>query len=322
MASLSETDLNSIWKNVEQYENQELLEKENRKQKNIKCLCEETPEIVERNGDLICDNCGLIMQTFNISLEAEWRNFNNENGMDNSGERVGNPVDNLIPQTSMSTIMSGGNTRMKNLNMWLSIPYKEKILLNIRARVTQVVNNNKMSTYLISQTVKLYNKFSSINENCFRGKNREAFICVCFYYASKDLNFSIPYICSCFGVDKNIFSKCCKIYNECMVNCDNTNINSQELLDRFANQLNISFHIKKLAKSILLACERLSIFPTAGIQTLISAVLYFVNTEMQLNMNKDDIANVCNVSQTSMIKFCKAMAKEKIKIFNYVKANK
>ncbi len=324
----TEITLDEIWQDSEFYdvslrnENENDKENENEKENELKCLCDQSDderEIIECDGDLICDSCGLILKSFNISFEAEWRCFNTDEGMDTKGHRVGNPIDNLIPQTSMSTGMTGGNVRMKNLNMWLSIPYKEKILLNIRGFVTQVVNINRLPPYLIGHTVETYKKFSDINENCFRGKNRKAIIGICFYYSSKHLNLPISYICKCFDIDKNIFNKYCKVYNEHCDTYDNQPVNSVDLLERFGNQLGLSFHVQKLAKNILIACEKINLLPSVGTQTLVSSVFLFINQEMQLNMDKEKIVKVCNVSITSMVKFYKIITKEKLKIFNYVK---
>ena len=134
MIVIPETDIENIWKKLEEYHISE--NKVKQKTPRIKCLCNQEPEIIEQDSDIICENCGLILDSFNISFEAEWRDFNNENSVGtNKGNRVGNPVDSLIPETSMSTTMSGSDSRMKNLNMWLSIPYKEKILLNIKLKI-------------------------------------------------------------------------------------------------------------------------------------------------------------------------------------------
>lgn len=318
-------DLDIIWK---QFDELTVKSKEYNNENNKKCLCEEQELIYTDCSDIVCNNCGLVLENFNISNDAEWRTFKDDNGFNDGGNRVGMPVDTLMPKMSMSTVIGGPNSRMRNLNMWMSMPYDERVILNIKYNLIRITTLNNLPSFLISDTLHKYKNFytskNKLNNNNYRGKHKTGLISVCFYYScrNRNLNISIPYICNYFEIDKPIFSKCCKIYDEIIKSHDNTIINSFELLERFSNILNLSFHVKKLAKNIVISCENLNIFPTNTVQSLISGVLYFINTEMSLNLNKKIIASTCDVSDMTVIKIFKILKINRLTIFNYIKENK
>lgn len=318
-------DLDLVWKQFDNIKLEEYNEKEKSKPPQ-KCLCE-NQSIIEYDNTLLCENCGLIMENTNISDEAEWRSFADDNGFKDDGNRVGMPVDSLTPVSGMSTMISGNNTKLQNLNMWISVPYDEKVIFSLRTKLSNIVTLNNLPVFLISTTLHLYKSLCNIkdhNKNHFfyRGKNKDGIISVCFYYATRhnDISLSSSYISSIFGINKKTFSKCCRMYNELIKNdCDNTVIDQYDLLDRYGNILNLSFHIKKLSKKIIRACISLNMFNNTSPQTLISGVIYFISQEMELNIDKRSLKKVCDISEMTMIKTTKVLIKNKIKIFNFIK---
>lgn len=290
----------------------------------VGCKCGNIDDIIELDCYTVCNSCGLILEDLSISTEAEWRSFNNENGMSDTGNRCGAAMDTLAPIHSMATMIAG-NSKLAKRQLWSSLPYNERVLYEIKNNLNIIIAANNLPDSLCKNTLILYKKFTNKdtsdkeNMNLYRGNNKNTLIAVCFYYAAKfyNMNLTSAYICNIFNVKTQKFSKYCKLYNEHLGNnCDNTVNDVANLCERYTIKLNLSWNIQKLCKKIIQACGSLNILTELAPQSLISGVIYFINIEMQLNLSKNDIFNACDISENTMIKTYRALAQRKQEIFS------
>jgi len=125
-----------IWKEFE--ENRQTVEK----CENIEFFCDcsknnQVQMVTTINNVMLCEYCGIVFQDRIISDEAEWRTFGNDEGggYNDSGNRCGQVSDPLAPTHSMSTFISG-NSNMAKRNLWISLPYEEKVLFDLKKKLT------------------------------------------------------------------------------------------------------------------------------------------------------------------------------------------
>lgn len=60
-------------------------------------------------GDAVCSECGLVLESRSIDETSEWRTFADDSG-DHDPNRVGGPVNPLLSDSALSTVISlGGN---------------------------------------------------------------------------------------------------------------------------------------------------------------------------------------------------------------------
>ncbi len=73
--------------------------------------CKQNDLVIKKSeGIIVCQNCGLVQQQRIIDESSEWRNFSSESG--SSGvdpNRVGGPINPLLEQSGISTVVGGGN---------------------------------------------------------------------------------------------------------------------------------------------------------------------------------------------------------------------
>ncbi|KAI3471614.1 hypothetical protein Pfo_028264 [Paulownia fortunei] len=68
----------------------------------------ETVVVLDRaSGDAVCTECGLVLESHFIDETAEWRNFADDKD-DHDPNRVGAPVDPLLADAALSTVVSNG----------------------------------------------------------------------------------------------------------------------------------------------------------------------------------------------------------------------
>lgn len=72
--------------------------------------CKKSTEVVfdHSAGDMVCSECGLVLESHSIDETSEWRTFANEAG-DNDPVRVGGSTNPLLSDGGLSTVISKPN---------------------------------------------------------------------------------------------------------------------------------------------------------------------------------------------------------------------
>ena len=72
--------------------------------------CKKNTEVVfdHSAGDMLCSECGLVLESHSIDETSEWRTFANESG-DNDPVRVGGPSNPLLTDGGLSTVIAKPN---------------------------------------------------------------------------------------------------------------------------------------------------------------------------------------------------------------------
>ena len=145
--------------------------------------------IIYKDGTHICKNCGL-EQLKRLSNELEYRNYGDNDHKSSNPERVGLPVNYMMPESSMGTLIAqrtydnNSIKRMVQYNSWNQMPYKERSSYKTCCKIS---NNGKMSglpTIIIERAKELYNIIRDINIS--RGDNKEGLIAACIFFACID----------------------------------------------------------------------------------------------------------------------------------------
>ncbi|XP_031107419.1 transcription initiation factor IIB-2-like [Ipomoea triloba] len=71
--------------------------------------CKKNTEVVfdHAAGDTVCSECGLVLESRSIDETSEWRTFADDSG-DHDPNRVGGPVNPLLGDLGLSTVISKG----------------------------------------------------------------------------------------------------------------------------------------------------------------------------------------------------------------------
>eukprot|EP00915_Cephaloidophora_sp_WS-2016_P008709 GHVH01012138.1.p1 GENE.GHVH01012138.1~~GHVH01012138.1.p1 ORF type:complete len:375 (+),score=43.72 GHVH01012138.1:25-1125(+) len=85
--------------------------------RNARCSnCPDSLVIIDnKNGNQICNACGIILESSIISQEQEWRNFSNTEESSTDRSRVGGPNDAWMKDTTGSTSMIGAQGNFKRM---------------------------------------------------------------------------------------------------------------------------------------------------------------------------------------------------------------
>jgi len=316
-------NLDEVWAEFDSQFNNSYEENEEKQ-------CCNNQSIIEVDYYKMCEECGLVLDFSMISSEAEWRLFADNDGVGNGQSRVrcGPAANPLFPVSSTGTKIAG-DSKMSKIHMWASIPYSEKVLMDLKIELTNITVLYNLPGSVIMPTLYLFDKVNKLKDYntgknyIFRGNNRLGIISVCLYYACKNIrcNISSSLICKMFNIDKTIFSKCCKIYTEISDknDLDHTNYNPNDFLLILANKLDLPFNIQKLISKIIIVVEEMQLFISSAPQSIISGIIYFISKELKLDLKIKTISELCDISTSIIVTNYKIINNNKNIIFNKIK---
>ena len=293
-------------------------------EKNVyKCDCV-NPSIICSNENMICSECGSVLAKL-LSESNDARFFNDENNVNNkNSQRTGPSIDPLLPISSTTSVIAG-NSRLSKINSWNNIPYEERVIIDLKRKLQQVITINDLPTNILYNTLVMYKTILNLKKNdgskeIHRGKIKTGLIAFCLYYSAKNVGIDIIInsVIEIFEINKKIFNKCSNI---CYENLDisRTESSIEDLVTRLCNKLSLPFKIQSLCKKILLAIKKVEYFDKFAIQSLASGLIYFITKEIDINIDVDFLASLIHNSVSTILKVSKCFSKHKIELFNIVK---
>jgi transcription initiation factor TFIIIB Brf1 subunit/transcription initiation factor TFIIB len=143
-------------------------------------------------GNCVCSNCGNVFSEI-VDSSAGWKCFDDENKSDSVGGN-GITYNELLPQSSLSTTISGGSNRLKTLQNWSIMPYRERSLNAVYKMIKNICEKNKIIKCVETDAQIMYKTLSDCkhvkgkNKNKYiiiRGSNRISLIAACIFYACR-----------------------------------------------------------------------------------------------------------------------------------------
>jgi transcription initiation factor TFIIIB Brf1 subunit/transcription initiation factor TFIIB len=148
-------------------------------------VCTDSTEVETIGHEVLCLRCGTVLDV-PLELGAEYRWFSSDSGADPS--RCGFPVNHLMPESSLGTMILAGNSRLmqriKRYHMWSLMPYRERTLWSIFEGLQVRASNAGIGTAVIEEAKELFAQLT-VSASC-RGQNqRDAMLAACLWEALK-----------------------------------------------------------------------------------------------------------------------------------------
>jgi len=170
-----------------------LKEEEWRENLNVKLMCrdcrEDPPELYEdhASGDLICANCGLVLQERAIDQSSEWRTFANDDQGNDDPSRVGDGPNALLNGGQLYTgIAFDGGMRGRDLNRAqnrINADKGNKGLMVAYKQIGALCEGMRLSN-AVADTAKHIFKDAEAGKQ-FKGKGQDALIASCIFLSCR-----------------------------------------------------------------------------------------------------------------------------------------
>lgn len=261
---------------------------------------------LQEDGFQVCPSCGFQIYC-SLDMNAEYRFYGNEDSKAVDPTRCGMPIDPLLPNSSLSTMMAGKNNQLKRLQSWSSIPYKERSLKQVFDIITNVCNELKLNQSVIQLSKSIYH---SIREHQLsRGRNRNALLSACIYNACKACGVKIlpDTIYKHFGLQFCDLCEGHKTLAELLVHSKHKiEIKPSEwndFLERFCIELKFTNEETKDIMNLANKINELSILKKHIPQSFASGVLYyFIQQKNMKHISKDHVLQICDISKVTIEK--------------------
>ncbi len=265
-------------------------------------------------GELVCMDCGLVIDEAYIDQGPEWRAFDSEQR--DSRSRTGAPMTYTIHDKGLSTEIS-----WKNKDSYgKSIPTRSRAQLyrlrkwQKRIKVSNAAERNltqalqeleRISSNLgLPQDVRetaalIYRK--AVKENMIRGRSIEGVVAASIYAACRmlDIPRTLDEIASVTRVKKREIGRVYRIMARTL-KLSIMPSKPEDYIDRFCAKLKLSGEVKKKAYEIIKEAEQQHILSGRGPTGVAAAAIYIASIMVDERRTQREVAEVAGVTEVTI----------------------
>jgi transcription initiation factor TFIIB len=254
----------------------------------------------------ICQQCSSLTTRY-IDAGAEWRYYGADDNKQVDPTRCGMPTNDLLPNSSLGSVISSkmgesfGMKIIRKHHFWNSVTYKERTLYHIFDNISTHAINSGLPSTIIEEAKALYKKMSEVKLT--RGDNRNGMIATSIYMSCKNHNVprSSKEIASIFNIKNTTMTKGCKRFQELMqVNMDSSE--PENFINRFGSRINMAPDMRELCKTVLRKADEIGVLSENTPPSIAAGIMLLVIIACKLDITKQDLSNVCGVSQVTICK--------------------
>lgn len=276
------------------------------------CSCGSKLIVIEDSMQ-ICGSCCAIIGKV-IDSSAEWRYYGND-GKTDDPSRCGLPTNSLLPKSSLGS-MIGGNRfsnnfdirRIRQYQMWNAMPYNERTLWNVFDKISCVSLSNGIPQKIVDDAKVLYKRASE--KKISRGDNKEGLIASCIYHACLMNNIprSSKEIAKIFDIDPVILNKGNSRF-QTLLQINVVSSSPLDFISRYCSILDMKMEDIDKCKKLVKFLEDSEIMSDNSPTSSCASILYYYSEKKKLGYAKKQFAEVCNVSEVTVIKGYKLLCK-------------
>lgn len=328
-------DINKLWNKLDkEFNNKEDLELVyNNSNISKREYCELCKGKLYINDDrfLTCENksCGIIYKD-TLDESAEWRYYGADDSNSKDPTRCGMPINPLLKESSYGCKVvcnyksSYEMRKIRRYTEWQSMPYEEKTQYDEFEWIKSMSRMNGISKIIVDEALRQHHKISGMRT--FRGFNRDGIIAASVYVACRIHGFprTAKEIATIFKLDNTSATKGCKnagqIINNIEANClsnEKTHFcatTPKAFIERFCSKLNINKELTKLCLFVSMKIHKEDLIPENTPNSVAAGIIFFVSQCCNLNISKQQVHIVSEISEVTINKCHKKLEKFKKKL--------
>ena len=266
----------------------------------------------------VCGNCGIIYNKI-IDESSETRFYGASDSKSVDPTRCGNPINPLLPKSSMGTQMSAmynsKYSTLTRLHRWNQMPADERSLNVVFKKIDMLVRDTNINKKIISETKLYYKKLSEKDEKIkgflTRGEIRKSLIAACLFISCKNNNKPMREveIAKIFEINQSDVTKGLKKFSE-LEKSKNISINSysnniHDFINKYCSQLNINDNLKKIVHLTYIRAKKINIIKNSNNYSICGGLLFFISQSFDLEIKKSSIIKLIKISEVTLNKIYK-----------------
>ena len=275
-----------------------------------------------KRGELICEDCGLVLDNQYIDDGPEWRSFNMQ--QENNRARTGSPMTQMIHDKGLSTSIDFSNKDYSGR----SISDKSKVYRlrkwHRRVRVSDAKDRN------ISNALRELNRLASmmdlpksirenaavfyrraVEKNLIRGRSIDSVVASTIYAACRknDVPRTLDEISNLGPCDKKEIGRTYRfISRELRLKIKPTD--PKDYLNRFCSELKLKSNVKRITADIIDRAREKGLISGKGPTGIAASALYIGSIKGGERRTQREIAEVAGVTEVTIRNRYKEMLKE------------
>lgn len=285
-----------------------------------------TETLIYQEGAMFCKVCGEFNEV-RINQEQEWRYYGDSDSKSTDPTRVGMPMNNLLPMSSLGTMISnqGKHTfdfdKIRQYHSWNTMPYKERSLYKIYERLQNKALSAGIPPYIIKNAQCMYKLLSETKIS--RGSNRKGLMGACIYIACKleAVPRSAKEVAEIYDLKVNEMTRGVKKFLEIMNMVKKNTVNYRvkatsplDFIQRFCSKVNLPKDIVHLCEYVAFMTTKLDIVDENTPPSIAAGSIYLVLTLCNIHINKKNISAACKISEVTISKCFKKLYNHKAKL--------
>lgn len=269
------------------------------------CYYCKSMNLIEKNGEAICCDCGTQNGDI-IDPKQEIRYCSNDDGRGNDPNRHGMPVNELLPNASLATVILGyGYEKYRTLHKWNSLNYKEKSLMDTFSDMSHRTAGSNITTAVVDKSQTLY---KMVHDKTKKKSSKKNLAAACIYLIDKDKEgTAVPNeIASMFEIKKKKMSRGCKKAMEVLHQNNPDYFRKKKaptyhsFIKKFCNMLGLGDEIIEYATHIAEVAYFLGINSSNTPPTLSAGAIYLTCQIKGLGITKPEIKKKVNISDVTI----------------------
>ena len=301
--------------------------------------CNEVDTIINdhKEGISVCTECGYVYENI-LDYSPVWTTDKN-----NTQSMCGIKTNYYLPKSSLGTSISGSKyNKLKRLQSWGAMPYRERSLYIVLKDITQRCTKHNIKKNIIDDAKFMYKKISECKHKSgknkgkykiIRGSNRRSLIAACVFYACKmNGNTRSPKeIAKIFDLKITEITKGCKKFVDHME--DYKSVNNRKIyklksstpshfVKRYCNLLQV--HDIYIEKAIIIAknVDKLGLASDHTPPSVAVGSILLMSKINNLDLTKKIISKKFNISEVTISKIYKKIKQYQNIIINTEETDK
>jgi len=271
--------------------------------------CRENSQLIEQfaSGDIVCNNCGLVLGDRVIDTRSEWRTFADSEGDDPS--RVGGPNDPLLSGSAqLSSVISfrdnhsGVSRGLQKASASVSKNTGETTLIEAFQEIQHQCEQISLPKVVSDSAKQLFKRQEE--ERILKSKKRPAIIAACIFIACRDQRVERTFkeIVALSGVSKSDIAACFSVMQRTFgVAAANVQQSSAAgIVNRFCNHLGLPPAIQSATIEVARNVDELGVLAGRSPLSVASDCLYFTSHAFGMGKSVKEIGAVAGISDSTL----------------------
>lgn len=259
-----------------------------------------------RAGDMICQECGLVVGDRVVDVGSEWRTFSNEsNGNDRS--RVGGGENPLLSGQDLSTMVGTDRASGSGLDLQGYARYQnrsgisgsDRSLLNAIREIQTMASRVNLPKNITDRANVLFKQVH--DQKSLRGRSNDAIASACLYIACRQdgVPRTFKEICAISKIPKKEIGRCFKLILRTL-EANVTVITSGDFMDRFCSALSLSTAVIRASKHIAKKAVDLDLVPGRSPVSVAAAAIYLASQASEDKKSQKEIGDIAGVAEVTI----------------------